>query len=115
VASWPSSAGVRDATTFDARLLGRSTASDQDTWTRYWISTRCPTARTPWGSSVDQRSLQWNYPTGNQDIVYFVFTLYNVTARSNGVYANPTIPVELQRRSPAWDAPFKTVLSERWG
>ena len=96
VASWPSSANIRDATTFDARLLGRSTVSDQDTWTRYWDIEQVPDRAHPMGVLVDQRSLQWNYPTGNQDIVYFVFTLYNVTARSNGVYANPTIPVELQ-------------------
>jgi len=64
--------------------------------------------RHPMGVLVDQRSPAMELPDGpNQDIVYFVFTLYNVTARSNGVYANPTIPVELQRRSPAWDAPSR--------
>jgi len=98
VVNWPAGAVILDPTTFDARLIGRNAASEQDLWTRYWDGAATPVrGRThPIGLLVDQRTLQWNYPTGNQDIVYLVSTLYNVTARSAGVYANPTIPPEMQ-------------------
>lgn len=96
--NWPMRAIIHDAETYDARLIGRNSVSQQDTWTRYWDGE--PTSlggRThPMGLLIDQRTLQWNYPTGNQDIIYVVSTLYNVTARTAGVYANPTIPPELQ-------------------
>ena len=39
------------------------------------------------GIAVDQRALAWNFPSGNEDIVYFIFTLYNVTARWQPVAA----------------------------
>ncbi|HET9385538.1 MAG TPA: hypothetical protein VFO67_10345 [Gemmatimonadales bacterium] len=96
--NWPNGAVIRDATTFDARLIGRNFASEQDLWMRYWEgSPHLIGGRPhPMGVLVDQRLLAWNYPTGNQDVFYVVATLYNVTARTAGVYANPTIPPELQ-------------------
>src|SRR5947207_13885866 len=36
------------------------------------------------GILVEERGMAWNYPTGNEDIIYFVFTFYNVTADSTG-------------------------------
>lgn len=98
VANWPIGGVILDPTTFDARLLGRNAASEQDLWTRYWDGAPVPTGGRshPMGLLVDQRILAWNYPGGNNDIIYFVFTLYNVTARTGGVYANSTIPPELQ-------------------
>lgn len=97
-ANWPLGAVVLDPTTFDARLLGRNAASEQDLWTRYWDGAPVPTGGRshPMGVLVDQRVLAWNYPGGNSDIVYFVFTIYNVTARTAGAYGNSTIPPELQ-------------------
>lgn len=96
--NWPASAVIRDAAIFDARLIGRNAASEQDLWTRYWDGNPVSLGgrQHQMGLLVDQRVLAWNYPTGNQDIIYFVSTLYNVTARTAGVYANPTIPPELQ-------------------
>src|SRR3989475_4387273 len=42
----------------------------------------------------------WNYPSGNEDIIYIIYTFYNVTARStSGKYTNSTIPGLLQTRS----------------
>ena len=32
------------------------------------------------GVVVETRGLAWNYPAGNQDIIYFIYTLYNVSA-----------------------------------
>jgi len=98
LANWPSAGVILDPAIFQPGLIGRSSASEQDLWTRYWDGAPQPVAgRThPMGLLVDQRVLSWNYPTGNQDIIYVVFTLYNVTARTAGVYTNPTIPPELQ-------------------
>jgi hypothetical protein len=97
-ANWPTGGVISDATTFDARLIGRTAASEQDSWTRYWDGAPGSLGgrQHQMGLLVDQRTVAWNYPTGNQDIVYFVVTLYNVTARTAGVYANPTIPPVLQ-------------------
>jgi hypothetical protein len=108
--NWPSSAVIRDAATFDAGLIGRNTASEQDSWTRYWDIPQVAGRAHPMGILVDQRSLAWKYPTGNQDIVYFVFTLYNVTARTAGAYANPTIPPALQSEIAAVGRVFQDTL-----
>ena len=29
---------------------------------------------------VEQRGMGWNFPSGNEDIVYFIYTFYNVTS-----------------------------------
>ena len=115
--NWPFSAVIRDAATFDARLLGRNAASEQDLWTRYWDGAPGSLGgRThQMGLLVDQRALSWNYPTGNQDIVYFVYTLYNVTARTAGVYANPTIPPELQPEIAAVGRVFQDSIEPALG
>lgn len=96
--AWPAAAVVRDPAVFDARLIGRNTVSEQDLWTRYWDGAPVPGIQSvhQMGLMVDQRLMAWRYPTGNDDIIYFVFTLYNVTARDANAYANPTIPAELQ-------------------
>ena len=115
--NWPFGAVIRDATTFDARLLGRIAASEQDLWTRYWDGSPYPVGGRshPMGLLIDQRALSWNYPTGNQDIVYFVFTLYNVTARTSGVYSNPTIPPELQPEIAAVGREFQDSVERAQG
>src|SRR5207245_2965535 len=51
----------------------------------------------PMGIAVDQRVLAWNFPSGNEDIIYIIYTFYNITARSSsGKYNNATIPAPLQ-------------------
>ncbi|MGH7537082.1 MAG: hypothetical protein ACREMF_00485, partial [Gemmatimonadales bacterium] len=99
VANWPTAAFVRDADIYNSDLLGLPAVSQGDAWTRYWEGDPTLSAgrNHPLGIVVDQRALAWNYPSGNEDIIYFVFTFYNVTARkSSGVYVNPTIPPEVQ-------------------
>ena len=115
--NWPFGAVIRDATTFDARLLGRNAASEQDLWTRYWDGSAAPVGGRshPMGLLIDQRTLAWNYPTGNQDIMYTVFTLYNVTARTSGVYSNPTIPPELQPEIAAVGREFQDSVERAQG
>ena len=41
----------------------------------------------PLGILVEQRGLGYNFPTGNEDILYFVYTFYNVTASDPAAYA----------------------------
>ena len=100
LASWPSAAFVRDPTLFDASLLGREAASEQDTWVRYWDAALMGgdwTPSTPQGYSgarphpmgllIDQRTLAWNSPYANGDIVYVIHRLVNVSARSASRYS----------------------------
>jgi hypothetical protein len=67
-------------------LQGRSNASQGDIWTVAWDGdpSENPGARLhPLGVVLETRGLGWNYPKGNEDIIYFVTTFYNVTARTN--------------------------------
>ena len=102
VAAW-SQAGftkkVLDPDIYNSLLLGRDEISQGDVWVRYWEGDPTfLTGRThPMGIAVDQRMLGWNFPAGNEDILYIVYTFYNVTARkASNKYQNTTIPVELQ-------------------
>ena len=109
LATWSTSATVQDTSIFGPSYLGRSAVSEQDLWARYWDGNPgFLNGRThPAGLLVDQRAVAWTYPEGNQDIVYFAFTLYNVTARAPFAYANPTIPPALQSEIAALGARFQ--------
>ncbi len=89
LAAWPSAAYVRDTALFDASLIGARTASEQDTWVRFWdgnLALRTGRAH-PMGILVDQRTLAWNAPDPGRDIVYVISRLINVTARDRTRYA----------------------------
>ncbi len=91
LANWPdagafpdfpqASAWVRDTSLFNDVLIGRKTASQQDSWVMYWDGDPGPSGgrEHPMGILVEQRSLAWNYPLGNESIVYFIYKLTNVT------------------------------------
>src|SRR5882762_3715930 len=87
--AWPTGAIVRDPAIYDVNLLGQKKISDGDSWVRYWEGSPVNLGgRThPMGIMVEQRSMSWNFPSGNEDILYFVFTFYNVTARNPAAYA----------------------------
>lgn len=73
---------IRDSSIFHPSLIGRTTASGQDTWAAYWDGdpTRGTRGRShPMGILVEQRSLAWNYPDGNDATIFFVFRITNVT------------------------------------
>jgi hypothetical protein len=88
--NWPSAAYVNDPTLFHPSLLGRKSISQQDTWVRYWDgNVNLLTGRQhPMGVLVDQRSMMWNFPSGNQDIVYFIARFINITSGRAADYAN---------------------------
>jgi hypothetical protein len=67
------------------------------------------------GIVVDQRAMAFNGPRGNNDIIYFVFTLYNVSARDAAVYNNPTIDPALRADIAALGARFQDSAEARLG
>lgn len=99
LAAWPAAAMVPrgDATAdlFDVNLqqdaLGnpRPSASQGDVWTVAWDGDPSLIAGRPHplGIAVETRGMGWNYPTGNNDIVYFVYTFYNVSSSCAADYA----------------------------
>jgi hypothetical protein len=73
---------------FDPLLRGRAAASQGDVWWLSWDGN--PTLNAgrphPLGVLVEQRGMGWNFPTGNEDVLYFAYTFYNVTASDPAVY-----------------------------
>ena len=117
VAQWPNGAMIRDTKLFDPVLIGRKSASQGDSWVREWEGDPSfLSGRThPMGIALDQRSLAWNYPTGNEDIIYFIFTFYNITAKaSSGKYNNPTIDPALQAEIGAVGDQFQLLNEQKF-
>ena len=92
-AAWPDEARVPegDATAdlFDPTLQGEIAASQGDLWFVAWEGDPGQLAsRThPLGVLVETRALAWNFPAGNEDIVYFIYTFYNITSLDPNAYA----------------------------
>jgi hypothetical protein len=93
VANWPQAAyvpqGDLSEELFDPLLRGRVTASQGDVW---WISSEADpglnAARPhPLGIIAEYRVMGWNFPSGNEDLVYLVITLYNITTLDQSAYA----------------------------
>jgi hypothetical protein len=99
LANWPAGAIVRDPAIYNSVLLGQKSISDGDSWVRYWEGNPVELGgrEHPVGIMVEQRSMSWNFPTGNEDILYFVFTFYNITARNPAAYAqlDPAIQADV--------------------
>ena len=75
---------INDTSLFNGVLIGRQAASQQDTWVAYWdgdpVRSGGSTGRPhPMGILVEQRSLAWNYPEGNEAVIYFIYKFTNVT------------------------------------
>jgi len=103
-ASWPNGAVVRDTAIYDTSLVkaaagGLVGISQEDLWVRTWDGNPAfLSGRThPMGILVEERGLAWNFPTGNEDIIYFIFTFYNVTASDPAKYSalDPAIRSEI--------------------
>jgi hypothetical protein len=94
VANWPEAALVPlgDATQelFDPVLRGKISASQGDVWFVSWEGNPGFAAgrEHPLGILVEQRGMGYNFPAGNEDILYFIYTFYNVTASDPAVYAS---------------------------
>lgn len=93
VAIWPEVGmvpqGDASELLFDPLLRGNVNASQGDVYWITWdgdpafISSRPH----PLGLLVEHRGLAWNYPSGNEDILYFIITFYNITSRNAADYA----------------------------
>ncbi len=120
VAAWNTTAPTKtvlDTSIYNPVLIGRDAISQGDVFVRYWEGD--PVALTgrehPMGIAVDQRVLAWNFPSGNEDIIYIIYTFYNVTARSTtGKYTNPTIPTQLQPEIAAIGDQFQDINENKF-
>jgi hypothetical protein len=96
--------GDATAGLYNPLLRGRAAASQGDVWWLSWDGNPTLSAGRPHplGIMVEQRGLGWNYPVGNEDILYFVYTFYNVTAADPAVYtaagARPSMATILARQ-----------------
>ena len=67
---------------FHPFLRGRVAASEGDVWWLTWDGNPLLNNQRlhPLGLVLEQRGMGWNTPSGNQDIIYFIYTLYNITS-----------------------------------
>jgi hypothetical protein len=74
---------------FDAALQGGIAASQGDLWFLNWEGNpaRLESRSHPMGILVETRALGWNFPQGNEDIIYFLYTFYNITSTNEADYA----------------------------
>src|SRR6266704_689738 len=122
VAAWPNGAKVRNPADptqalYNPALVGQDAISQGDVWMRYWEGNPVfATGRThPMGIAVDERVLAWNYPSGNEDIIYILYTFYNVTAAStSGKYTNNTIPAAIQPEIAAIGDLFQALNKQKY-
>ncbi len=65
-------------------------ASQGDIWFMSWDGDPAQNAgrNHPLGVVVETRGMGWNFPTGNEDIIYFIYTFYNVTTTNPADYVN---------------------------
>ena len=74
---------------FDPALQGSIAASQGDLWFMNWEGnpTRLESRSHPMGVVVETRALGWNFPQGNEDIIYFLYTFYNISSTNEADYA----------------------------
>ncbi|MDZ4390755.1 MAG: T9SS type A sorting domain-containing protein [Gemmatimonadales bacterium] len=93
VAVWPQAAfvpkGDFSEDIFDPLLRGRISASQGDVW--FMTKETDPSLSSgrdhPLGIVAEYRTLGWNFPSGNEDLIYLVVTFYNVTTTNPAAYA----------------------------
>jgi hypothetical protein len=73
----------------------RRSASQGDIWFLSWEgNTNVRVGRQhPLGIAVETRGMGWNFPSGNQDILYFIYTFYNVTSTVRADYNHIRAPL----------------------
>ena len=100
-ADWPEFARVPSgddagAAIYDPLLQGQVSASQGDVYFISWDGN--PSSLNgrphPLGVAVETRGLAWNFPAGNQDIIYFIYTLYNISSVNEADYVNIRQPLK---------------------
>jgi hypothetical protein len=118
-AAWPDEARVPegDATAdlFDPSLQGNVAASQGDLWFVSWEADPASLASRshPLGILVETRAMGWNFPVGNQDIIYIIYTFYNITTTRPEDYAavRPSLrPLLLEKA-----AEFRALNTAKYG
>src|SRR6266704_1010019 len=87
--NWPRDAYVpADTSLYDPVLWNRVHASQQDTWLQYWDGSPANNnqRKHPLGILVTQRGMAWNFPTGNESVIYYIYQFTNVTAQVKAFY-----------------------------
>ncbi len=76
------------ASNFNPLLQGKVQASQGDVWWMSWDGDPSLNAgrKHPLGVVVETRGMGWNFPTGNGDILYYIYTFYNVTSTEPADY-----------------------------
>lgn len=106
VAVWPEEAkvplGDASENLFDPTLRGSIAASQGDLWFVSWEGDPAQLASRahPLGVAIETRVMAWNFPSGNEDIMYVIYTFYNVTSTDPAHYAavRPSLrPLLLQK------------------
>ncbi|MEO8199776.1 MAG: hypothetical protein ABI679_04570 [Gemmatimonadota bacterium] len=92
-AAWPEEARVptgAEGALFHPSLQGSISASQGDAWWLTWEGDTLQLAGRlhPLGVIMETRAMGWNYPGGNEDILYFVTTFYNITSLNPADYAS---------------------------
>ncbi len=66
----------------------RISASQGDVWFMSWEGNPSLKAgrKHPLGVAVETRGLGWNFPSGNEDILYFIYSFYNITSKNRADY-----------------------------
>ena len=74
---------------FDPALQGSIAASQGDLWFMSGEAnpSRLESRAHPMGVVVETRALGWNFPQGNEDIIYFLYTFYNISSTNEADYA----------------------------
>ena len=94
IANWPSYGfvpqGDSSEVLFDPLLRGRLSGSQGDVWFLSWEGDPGVNAGRPHplGIVAEYRGLGWNFPAGNEDILYFIITFYNITSVNPAAYAS---------------------------
>jgi hypothetical protein len=110
-------AGDANQELFFPLLRGRNAASQGDVWWLSWDGNPSLSAGRPHplGILVEQRGMGWNYPAGNQDILYFLYTFYNVTASDPAVYTNAGVRPGMAQILAAQGAEFQQRNEAAYG
>ncbi len=66
----------------------RLSASQGDLWFMSWEGNPTQKAgrKHPLGVAVETRGMGWNFPSGNEDIIYYIYTFYNISTSSTADY-----------------------------
>jgi len=103
-AAWPAAAFIPSppdpsADLYAEALHGKLKAADADVWWMTWEGDPAANAGRdhPLGIAVETRGLAFNTPTGNEDVLYFLYTFYNITSANEADYTAHNIRPDMTK------------------